>query len=386
MDTSMRNAAAKKAVMLGAGCVGRGFIGQLLYEWGFETTFVDIDEQLVSLINEYREYPITLLSDDLEETYAVRNVHALNIIRTDDVARAVCDADLMAISVGTNALTAVAGTVAKGIKLRCDRQGPPLNILICENLLNAQAYLGKLLLAHLPGRYGAFFAEKIGLVETTIGRMIPVQTPLMKLHHPLSIHAESYCELPADRDAFKGDVPQYPHLRPYSPFVFYVRRKMYIHNMGHTAAAYLGIRKGYTFIWEAILDSTIRETVTLAMLESAQALSKAYGVPFLSLREHVHDLLLRFGNKRLGDTLARVGRDLPRKLGGDERFFGAARFCQEQGVGNENILKCLQAALLAEEAEKALSLEELRKMADIIIQGGTYPNNTSSHEQNGGRV
>jgi mannitol-1-phosphate 5-dehydrogenase len=42
-------------------------------------------------------------------------------------------------------------------------------------------------------------------------------------------------------------------------------------------------------------------------------------------KEHIEDLIRRFRNVHLGDTIYRVGRDLPRKLGFDERLIGAAR-------------------------------------------------------------
>ena len=230
-----------------------------------------------------------------------------------------------------------------------------------------------MLLERLPGRYASYFNENIGLVETSIGRMIPLQTPQMRLHHPLSVHAEPYCELPLDKAAFKGPFPDYPHMVPYSPFSFYVRRKMYIHNMGHTAVAYLGSRRGFTFIWEAVTDSTIRETAAQAMTESARALSKAYGEPLGGLEAHVDDLLMRFGNKKLGDTIARVGRDLPRKLGDSERFFGAARLCAAQGVDSKHILLSFQAALGLEESERTMTLDQLRRIADKIILDTGHP-------------
>lgn len=40
------------AVHFGAGNIGRGFIGNLLYQSGFETCFVDVNSELVNLINE----------------------------------------------------------------------------------------------------------------------------------------------------------------------------------------------------------------------------------------------------------------------------------------------------------------------------------------------
>jgi mannitol-1-phosphate 5-dehydrogenase len=41
------------------------------------------------------------------------------------------------------------------------------------------------------------------------------------------------------------------------------------------------------------------------------------------------DLLSRFQNRALGDTIFRVGCDLPRKLGPNDRLVGAIRLAQE---------------------------------------------------------
>ena len=48
------------AVHFGAGNIGRGFIGNLLYQSGFETCFVDVNSELVKLINEKKQYRVEL--------------------------------------------------------------------------------------------------------------------------------------------------------------------------------------------------------------------------------------------------------------------------------------------------------------------------------------
>jgi mannitol-1-phosphate 5-dehydrogenase len=57
----MEGTKKKKAVQFGAGNIGRGFMGQLLWEAGFEITFVDADEQLVALLNDRGQYPLQLV-------------------------------------------------------------------------------------------------------------------------------------------------------------------------------------------------------------------------------------------------------------------------------------------------------------------------------------
>ena len=63
-------------------------------------------------------------------------------------------------------------------------------------------------------------------------------------------------------------------------------------------------------------------------MESARALITAYPAEFdeENQSEHVDDLLQRFENKALGDTIYRVGRDVRRKLGREDRVIGALRF------------------------------------------------------------
>ena len=86
----------------------------------------------------------------------------------------------------------IAANLAAGIRRRIELGAGPLNILICENLINANTYLEELLQKELTQQEAAWFRENIGLVETTIGRMIPVQTDQMKDGEPLRVCVERY--------------------------------------------------------------------------------------------------------------------------------------------------------------------------------------------------
>jgi mannitol-1-phosphate 5-dehydrogenase len=59
----------------------------------------------------------------------------------------------------------------------------------------------------------------------------------------------------------------------------------------------------------------------------------------------VDDLLHRFQNKRLGDTVYRVGRDLRRKLAPGDRMVGALRACEEYGGDMFEIILGIAMAL-----------------------------------------
>lgn len=333
----------KKAVMYGAGNIGRGFIGATFSQSGYEVAYIDINETIIGLLNERHEYPVRILQGDSYTDVTVKPVRGVNGRIQEEITAAVTEADIMATAIGVNVLKFIAEPIAKALTGRwAAGVTAPLNIIICENLIGADAYLKGLIADKLDEAGKKLLDERIGFVEASIGRMVPVQTPEMQDGDPLRVCVESYCALPVDKAAFKGEIPALVNLVPYTPFEYYINRKLFIHNMGHAMTAYLGALKGCEYIYEAMDDPYIELLVERAMTESAVALAKKFDVDFYALNQHVEDLLYRFTNKQLRDTVARVGNDIRRKLNPNDRIVGAMRMCLEQGV--EPIHICLAAA------------------------------------------
>jgi len=335
----------RTAVMYGAGNVGRGFVGKLLAEAGYEVVFVDVNDVLVARLEADRSYPVRIVSSAQAREVLVRNVRAVHGRDAERVAAEVARADLMATAVGVNALPSIAGPVALGLRRRWAGNLRPLDILVCENLLDAGGHLRRLIEEQLDDGERAWVDARVGFVEASIGRMVPVMTSEMQEGNPLRIWVEEHEELPVDREGFRGEVPAIRGLVPFSPFSVYVHRKLFIHNMGHALTAYLGQPKGYRFVWEAVADPEVLGRCRAAMAESARALSLEHGVELAWLQAHVEDLIARFGNRRLGDTLDRVGRDLDRKLRPGDRLIGALQACLRNGVEPWNICAGIAAAL-----------------------------------------
>jgi mannitol-1-phosphate 5-dehydrogenase len=84
-----------------------------------------------------------------------------------------------------------------------------------------------------------------------------------------------------------------------------------------------------------------------AMMEGCAALAEAYPHAYSTreLEAHVEDLILRFRNTALGDTVHRVGRDLYRKLDREDRLAGAMRLCARQGKPFVAIAAAYHAAI-----------------------------------------
>lgn len=322
-----------KAVMYGAGNIGRGFIGQLLSQSGYNVSFIDVNMQVIDALNKRGEYTVEILENESNREVTVKDVCGVNGMDADAVADAIANADVMATAVGVNILPRIAGNIANGLKKRWENgRKEPFNVIICENLIGADAFLAEKVKEHLSSEECELFDNTIGMVEASIGRMVPLQTEEMTKGDILRVCVEPYCNLVVDKDAFKGEIPAIENMSAYPKFQLYIERKLFIHNMGHSMTAYFGNLKGYEYIWQAIEDAEIRAMVLHGMMASAVALAEKYEVPVDALYDHVGDLIYRFTNRKLGDTVFRVGRDLNRKLSPDDRLVGAMRTCKEMGI------------------------------------------------------
>jgi mannitol-1-phosphate 5-dehydrogenase len=233
---------------------------------------------------------------------------------------------------------------------------------MCENLIDADKVMrdGVGSMINRPD----LFDEKIGFVQASVSRTVPVQTDKMKGGDPLRIVSENYKYLYVDRDGFRGEVPEIKNIIAYSPFKYYIERKLYVHNMGHALCAYLGDIKGYEYIWQAIEDPYIKEAAEKAMKYSAEALEKIYDE---FDHDYIGDLIHRFANKALGDTVARVGADLKRKLAVSDRIVGALRLMITHDLPVDYI--CLTIAAAVNFKHDKLSG---RGLEEILKEAGSY--------------
>jgi mannitol-1-phosphate 5-dehydrogenase len=109
------------------------------------------------------------------------------------------------------------------------------------------------------------------------------------------------------------------------------------------------------------------------MDESGRALCRKHGFPPEEMRAHRDDLLRRFGNPALRDTVLRVGRDPVRKLGPQDRLVGGALNCLDWDVEPTNIVRGIVAALRfdPEDDPGAASIQQVvrdRSPAQAVLQ------------------
>jgi mannitol-1-phosphate 5-dehydrogenase len=334
-----------KLVLFGAGNIGRSFVGALFSNAGWDVVFADTAQNLVSLLNEKRCYTVVIKREGkADERRVVGPVRALDGRDFARVAEELADCDLAATSVGKDALPKIMPVIAEGLRLR----KKPLDIIIAENARDAKSVFLEGIQAALADKNFPL-EDMLGLVETSIGKMVPLVTQQDLAEDPLRLFAEEYETLIVDRRAFHGDPPAVAGLKPVEHIAAWVDRKLFVHNLGHAAAAYLGYaaNPGVVSISEALRLAGVQDAVRAAMNAAADALALEYTESYTraELAAHIGDLLFRFANSALGDTVFRVGRDIRRKLAENDRVSGAMLLCARRGVNFDPIAGVYRAAL-----------------------------------------
>lgn len=332
----------EKFLHFGAGNIGRGFFGQLYYESGYHTIFVDVVDEVIDILNTRKEYPLWLVSERTEKL-TIKNVSGIKIGEIKKIIDSSMDVNLISFSVGVNNVKGLIPVLKQIIEVKfLNRHDSDLNIIIGENMKDASKVLRQWLVNSLDYKAIEYFKNRVGLVETVLSRMIPIVPEDLKTQYPLIILAEPYKTMPVAKNMFKGKFPEIKNFLFVENIEIYEAMKLYIHNFTHAAFAYAGHLKKYNFIWQAIEDEKIRNLVYQAYLEIRTAINRKYAVSTEEIDAYYNDLLIRFANKALGDTIPRVGREPIRKLGNEDRIIGAAKMCETQNIVPENI--CFFAA------------------------------------------
>lgn len=348
----------KKLVLFGAGNIGRSFIGQLFSRSGYEVVFIDIVEPMIEALNKCGSYNVIIKSDK-EEIIKVNHVRGVLASDKEKVAEEVSTADIIASCVGNNALPHIIPLIAEGLAKRYKRdKNLPLDIIIALNMRDAAEYFEKELSKIAGNDYP--LNRLVGLVETSIGKMVPIMTKEDMETDILQIFAEPYNNLILDKKAFKNPIPDVKGLSPKDNMKAWVDRKLFIHNLGHAVVSYLGYLydRKFIYLYEALAVKKLYDQTRETMMRAAEILMKEYPGEFTKkdLEDHIDDLLKRFTNKALGDTIYRVGRDLIRKLGPEDRLAGAIKMGLEHNMNVDKILYALVCGFYFRAADESGSM------------------------------
>ena len=340
-----------KAVHFGAGNIGRGFVGLLLHEGGYELVFSDVAAPLVDAINGVSEYTVHEVGEGGKDT-VVTGFRAINsATHPDEVIEEIAGANVVTTAVGPTILKFVAPHIVAGLALR-DPSSPPLQIMACENAINATDLLRDEIAA-LAGDAWDALAGRAVFANTAVDRIVPAQPE----GGGVDVTVEPFYEWAIERPPFGDEPPRIPGAHFVDDLAPYIERKLFTVNTGHAATAYFGALAGDETIAAALADDATAARVAATLEETSALLVAKHGLDPADLEDYRTTILRRFRNPALPDTVWRVGRQPLRKLSRHERFVGPAAEAAERGLPVDALVAAMGAALAFDDPEDTQSVD-----------------------------
>ena len=326
----------KKAVHFGAGNIGRGFIGEILFENGFEIAFVDVNEAIINALNERGSYEIEI-AEEGQRHIAVSGVRGINNrLHPEAVVEAIAEADLVTTAIGPNILPFIASLVAQGIEARQAAGNlAPLDVLACENMIGGSEFLYEEVKKHLSEAGLAFAQEHIGFPNAAVDRIVPAQSH----EDPLFVVVEPFNEWVVETRGMKNPDLILDKVHYEAELEPFIERKLFSVNSGHATSAYTGAYYGAQTILEALQNATVKNNVEAVLAEIRSLLIAKWGFDEAALVDYHKVIISRFENPFIVDDVARVARTPIRKLGYDERFIRPIRELKERGLSYQYLLQ-----------------------------------------------
>lgn len=330
-----------KAVHFGAGNIGRGFIGLVLSQAGFEVCFVDIDDAMVAFLSEQNEYTVTL-ANETHDTLVVRGVTAIHGSHEDLVAQHIAQADIVTTAIGANNLRHIAKSLAQGITLRSQNAGGSLQVIACENGIGSSDCLKEFVYAHLSPEVQAYADRMISFPNAMVDRIVPNQ----KNAEPGAVLVEPFYEWVVERTPgnSQGADIQIEGVLYVDDLTPYLERKLFTVNTGHCAAAYLGYLRGYKTIQQALGDSQLKTDALHILGETGEVLVRKFGFDRSEHQAYIQTTIERFANPLLSDEITRIARSPIRKLSPDDRLVAPALQAHDLGVEPRYLALAIAAA------------------------------------------
>ena len=233
-----------KAMILGAGRIGRGFVSELLHANQVEITYFDASSVMVDKLNEKKEYTIHVLGAEELNTH-MEGVQAHLFYDIDALCSCWKEADFLFTACGGKNMGNVGETLAKAFKRLVEENAVHVsNIVTCENWINPAKDLKEAIVSNLNEEERKLFEENVGVSESVIMCTGTGAPDPDKVTNEMDTWVQNMRYLPIDRDRIKGEIPQWDYVEFVTDFGDLLKQKIYTNNTSVATVSYLGKAEG----------------------------------------------------------------------------------------------------------------------------------------------
>lgn len=341
----------KKAVIIGAGQTGRGFVAPILNEKNYSIAFLDENASLINQLKKEKKYKIHYFGNT-KPSEEINNYEAFHINDEEAIQRLV-DSDIVITSVFSGHLV----ELIPYLKKAGNKRQKPLTIICCENGVNVKAPL-------VDAKLHAIITEGIIFCTT-----------LKPCKDSLDLISEAIDTIPVDGNV-SGLELKIERMPLENNFAQLIQRKIYTYNFMSAVIAYLGWYKNYEVYAEAAADEEISFIIKNVKPIISSVIAEEYAISFEEQSKFTQRAIDKFKNKEIFDTIYRNARQARRKLGENERLLSPLRFAQKYGADTKYFDLIIAAATLYAVKEESVNIDilwnELKVGKDIDLIKKAY--------------
>ncbi len=351
----------KNVIIVGAGRLGKGFMGETFYNAGWKITFLDNDPRVIQELNQTHTYEVSVHTTKRVFTNTIKNYDAYLVDDYEHVLKAFLKADLLMLPLYPSDFPAAANELAVYFNQQFKVDPTAKKTLICLTNKN-----------HLINQITQGFRSHLAddEVRNWFDQNVVIRDSIVRR----STDADSNYATKLVTTAVASLIIQGPVYSDFSDVKWLDVRdnvemlkdiKVFTINGPHATTAYEGYLQGYDDIAKAETDEKVHQLVQGVHDETIEAVLYEYPVTRDQIRELEY---LPAAKDEMSDSIYRVGFDPIRKVGKNDRLMGVINLCEKYHLPYTAHVKALAAAFAYDEPRDS---QAMKIQADIKEMGIT---------------
>lgn len=340
----------KHIVIVGAGRLGKGFIGEVFDTAKWKLTFLDKDERVIEKLKESGVYHVTVHREDRIDEREVKGYDAYACTVEYPCMDAVLEADVIALAVYPGDFTDAANYLGHCLSKRA-RQNPgkKLNILCLTNKNHMMEQIeADFMNALADEQTRDWFKANVALRDTIIRRGTDAES-----NEALQVRSTAVLSLLIQTPLFV-DMSEVEWMEPCDKVKLLKDIKVFIVNGPHVTAAFAGHLKGFDTINQAMHDPECAALIRSVRHEIYEGILREYPITKAELD---HLSVFPKAKGEMVDEIFRVAYDPVRKLGRNDRLTGMARICLKNEIEPNAIIHSIANGFAYDNPEDRMAIQ-----------------------------
>lgn len=349
----------KEILVVGAGRLGKGYIGEEFEKAGWQVTFLDKDPQVIENL-ENGSYQVRIATPDKIYDDTLENYQQILTSDVHEELPAFLSADIVMVPVYPEDLKEVFTYLTTDFKAMQEQfPDKKLDIVLLTNKIYLVNQMYAFLKEELDEALYQWIEAHIFIRDAIIRRSTDA-----KSNSALDINSMAAASLLIETPLHVS-LEDVDWMEPKENVPTLKEIKIYTLNGPHATTAFFGNYKGYLTIPDAETDDEIEALVKTVIDEIYAACMKEFNLSYEDIADISQIPTLK---DEVPDTIRRVAYDPIRKLSNNDRLCGPIQLCEKHGLEHQGLDQAVAYGLKYDDKEDPKSVE----MQVLIQQVGIF--------------